>query len=81
MCAGIVGFADMRLGERVRPVLEAHIAGGGGRFRGVRNQVSWDEDDGLKNRRGLNAPHVLLDPAGRAGRRRARRLRSRVRTH
>jgi predicted TIM-barrel fold metal-dependent hydrolase len=62
ICAGIVGFADMRLGERVRPVLEAHIAAGGGRFRGVRNQVSWDEDDGLKNRRGLNAPHVLLDP-------------------
>jgi len=62
VCAGIVGFADMRLGERVRPVLEAHIAAGGGRFRGVRNQVSWDEDDGLKNRRGLNAPQVLLDP-------------------
>jgi predicted TIM-barrel fold metal-dependent hydrolase len=62
VCAGIVGFADMRLGERVRPVLEAHVAAGGGRFRGVRNQVTWDEDDALKNVRGLNAPQVLLDP-------------------
>jgi predicted TIM-barrel fold metal-dependent hydrolase len=67
VCAGIVGFVDMRLGERVQPVLEAHIAAGGGRFRGVRNQVSWDEYDGLKNVRGLNAPHVLLDPAVRRG--------------
>ncbi|HWG03524.1 MAG TPA: amidohydrolase family protein [Beijerinckiaceae bacterium] len=67
VCAGIVGFADMRLGERVRPVLEAHVAAGGGRFRGIRNQVSWDEHDGLKNLRGLNVPHALLDPDVRAG--------------
>ena len=67
VCAGIVGFVDMRLGDRVRPVLEAHIAAGGGRFRGIRNQVSWDEYDGLKNVRGLNAPNVLLDPAVRRG--------------
>src|SRR5581483_10631389 len=63
----IVGFVDMRLGERARPVLEAHIAAGGGRFRGVRNQVSWDEYDQLKNPRGLNAPQVLRDPAVRRG--------------
>jgi len=67
VCAGIVGFVDMRLGNRVRSVLEAHIAAGGGRFRGIRNQVSWDEYDGLKNVRGLNAPNVLLDPAVRRG--------------
>jgi L-fuconolactonase len=67
VCAGIVGFVDMRLGERVRPALGAHIVAGGGRFRGVRNQVSWDEDDSLKNTRGLNASHVLLDPAVRRG--------------
>jgi L-fuconolactonase len=67
VCAGIVGFVDMRLGDRVRPVLEAHVAAGGGRFRGIRNQVSWDEYDGLKNVRGLNAPNVLLDPAFRRG--------------
>ena len=67
LCAGLVGFADMRLGERVRPVIEAHIAAGGGRFRGIRNQVSWDEYEGLRNQRGLNVPHVLLDPTLRQG--------------
>jgi predicted TIM-barrel fold metal-dependent hydrolase len=67
VCAGIVGFADMRLGTRARPVIEAHIAAGGGRFRGIRNQVTWHEHDGLKNPRGLNAPQALLDPRVRRG--------------
>ena len=35
-CAGIVGHADLTLGSAVAPVLEAMIAAGGGRFRGVR---------------------------------------------
>ena len=43
-CAGIVGRADLLLGDAVKPVLEAHIAAGGGRFRGVRNSASWDAD-------------------------------------
>ena len=43
-CAGIVGMADCRLGEAVTEVLEAHIAAGGGRFRGIRQSCSADED-------------------------------------
>jgi L-fuconolactonase len=49
-CAGIVGRADLTLGDGVAPVLEAHIlAGGGGRpgggrFRGIRNSASFDAD-------------------------------------
>lgn len=35
--AGIVGHADLTLGERVKEVLEAHIELGGGRFRGIRH--------------------------------------------
>ncbi len=46
VCAAIVGAADLRLGDAVRPVLEAHVAaaGGaeGGRFRGVRHIAAWD---------------------------------------
>ena len=49
MCAGIVGHADLSLGEAVRPVLEAHIAAGGGRFRGIRHISSWDPDPKLMN--------------------------------
>jgi predicted TIM-barrel fold metal-dependent hydrolase len=43
-CASIVGHADLMLGEAVTPVLEAHLAAGGGRFRGVRQSASSDPD-------------------------------------
>src|ERR1700742_2334633 len=36
VCAGIVGHANLLLGEGVRPVLEAEIAAGQSRFRGIR---------------------------------------------
>src|SRR4051812_7477702 len=42
VCAGIVGYCDFRLGDRVDTVLEAHIAAGGGRFRGIRQSAGWD---------------------------------------
>jgi hypothetical protein len=35
ICAGIVGHANLLLGDGARPVLEAEIAAGGGRFRGI----------------------------------------------
>ena len=43
-CAGIVGHADLRLGDAVEAVLAAHIAAGGGRFRGIRQSASCDAD-------------------------------------
>src|SRR6185437_10008313 len=43
-CAGIVGRADLTLGDGVVPVLEAHVRAGGGRFRGIRNSASFDAD-------------------------------------
>jgi L-fuconolactonase len=49
VCAGIVGFADLTLGVAVRQVLEAHIAAGGGRFRGIRQGAAWDPDPVLLN--------------------------------
>src|ERR1700761_655352 len=37
----IIGYADLRIGARVREVLEAQIKVAGGRFRGIRYGVSW----------------------------------------
>src|SRR5271170_7311991 len=54
-CAGIVSYADMLLGARVQPVLEAHIRAGGGRFRGIRHIVAWDADPIVLNP-GIPAP-------------------------
>ena len=43
----IIGHADLTLGARVRDVLEAQIAVGGGRFRGIRYGVSWDASEAI----------------------------------
>jgi len=43
-CAGIVGHANLMLGADVGRVLDAHIAAGNGRFRGIRHAVSSDAD-------------------------------------
>ena len=43
-CAGIVSKADLSLGDAVKPVLEAHVTAGNGRFRGIRNSASFEAD-------------------------------------
>lgn len=43
-CAAIVGHADLTRGSSVKAVLEAHLAAGGGRFRGIRHSSSYDAD-------------------------------------
>jgi L-fuconolactonase len=65
---GIVGYADLRLGARVRDVLEAEIAAGGGRFRGIRQGVSWDAHGSIgKFASRVVPPHLALDPSFREG--------------
>ena len=49
VCAGIVGFADLTLGDRVEDVLRAQIAAGDGRFRGVRHAAGWDASPVIGN--------------------------------
>lgn len=44
---GIVSRTDFRLGESVREVLEAHLAAGEGRFKGIRQLAIWDADESL----------------------------------
>jgi predicted TIM-barrel fold metal-dependent hydrolase len=41
--AAIVGYADLLQGAAAGGVLEAHVAAGQGRFRGVRQVTAWDE--------------------------------------
>ncbi len=67
IAAGIVGHADLTLGEAVRPVLEAHIRAGGGRFRGIRHIATWDPNPGVQNP-AYTPPEDMLDSPGfRAG--------------
>jgi len=67
VAAGIVGYADLTLGDRVEPVLEAHIRAGGGRFRGVRHSAGWDASEVIGNSRPDMRPHLYRLPELRAG--------------
>ncbi len=67
IAAGIVGHANLTLGDDVAPVLEAQIAAGNGRFRGIRHSVPWDASDDVPVVRGKRPPHLLMDKAYRAG--------------
>lgn len=61
-CAGIIGSIDLRLGDRVPEVIEAHLHAGGGRYRGIRPpSTSYDDAlDSIKHM--LGTPQILLDP-------------------
>ena len=45
--AGIVSHVNLLLGDGAKPVLEAEIAAGNGRFRGIRHSSAWDGDPKL----------------------------------
>ena len=63
----IIGHADLRLGKRVRPVLDALAAAGNGRFRGIRHGVTWDTGNAAKFGRNPAPQHQVLDPAFQEG--------------
>jgi predicted TIM-barrel fold metal-dependent hydrolase len=64
----IIGHADLMLGARVREVLEAELAVGGGRFRGIRYGVSSDDDPAIsKFVSRVVLPHLVRDPTFREG--------------
>jgi len=67
VCAGIVGHADLRLGEEVRPVLQAHIRAGGGRFRSVRHISAWHPDPAARGSLATPPPDLLSDAQFRRG--------------
>lgn len=67
VAAGIVGFADLTLGDRAQAVLEAQIAAGGGRFRGVRHSGAWDADPTIGNSPSGKRPGIYREAGFRAG--------------
>ncbi len=48
--AAIIGRADLKLGELVKPVLEALQAASPNRFRGIRHLVGWDPHPEVEDR-------------------------------
>jgi predicted TIM-barrel fold metal-dependent hydrolase len=67
ICAGMVGHVNLLLGEAARPVLEAEIAAGEGRFRGIRHSSAWDADPDVAHMYATRPKGLLLDPTFRKG--------------
>jgi predicted TIM-barrel fold metal-dependent hydrolase len=67
ICAGIVGHADLRLGSAAAPVLDALVAAGGGRMRGVRFISAHHPDPSAYSAMGSRPAGLLIDARVRAG--------------
>ncbi len=65
--AAIVGHANLNLGERVEPVLDALQAASPNRFRGIRHSVTWDPHPEVENTSAHQAPNQLSSDKFRTG--------------
>jgi L-fuconolactonase len=65
--AAIVGHANLNLGARVAPVLEALQAASPNRFRGIRHSVTWDPHPEVENTAAHNMKGQLASDQFRAG--------------
>ena len=64
---GIVGFADLTLGDSVAAVLEAHIEAAGELFRGIRHASGWDASVEIRNSHTDPSEHLLAEAAFKRG--------------
>lgn len=67
VAAGIVGFADLRLGAKVDKVLEAHMARAPDRFRGIRHASAFDDSPDVRASHTLPPKGLLGLPEFREG--------------
>ncbi|WP_342640107.1 amidohydrolase family protein [Rhodoligotrophos ferricapiens] len=67
VCAGIIGYADLRLGVEIEPVLDAHLSEGKGRFRGIRQILAWDASPEVVLPGYEVGPDIMEDASFRAG--------------
>jgi predicted TIM-barrel fold metal-dependent hydrolase len=65
--AAIVGHANLLLGDRVEPVLQALQAASPNRFRGIRHSVTWDPHPEVDNTAAHNQQGQLANDNFRAG--------------
>ncbi len=67
IAAAVVPFADLTLGDAVRPVLDAHLTAGEGRVRGIRHILAWDRNPARLNPAYPTSEAMMDDIAFRAG--------------
>jgi predicted TIM-barrel fold metal-dependent hydrolase len=64
VAAGIMGFAELQLGSRIKAVLEAQIEAAPDRFRGIRRTGAWDSEPRVTR---AKTPELFLDTKFREG--------------
>jgi len=57
--AGIVGHANLLLGDAVAEVLEAHLEASPERFRGIRHSAAWHPSPAIRESHSSPPPHML----------------------
>lgn len=62
IAAGIVGYADLTLGERTPETIDAEIAAANGRLSGIRMRAKWDADPVVKGAVSADQPGLYLEP-------------------
>ena len=67
VAAAIVGHANLNLGDRVEPVLDALIQASPNRFRGIRHSVTWDSSPEVENTAAHKIEGQLSSEVFRAG--------------
>jgi L-fuconolactonase len=67
VAAGIIGTVDPRIGDEAADVLDAQIAAGNGRFRGIRRGVFWHESPVIRNHRTDPPQHLMMQDDFRSG--------------
>ena len=67
VCEGIVGYVDLRLGDRAKGVLEKHLTLSDGRLRGIRNIVAWHQNPEVRSTSVPYPRDLLEDVEFRAG--------------
>jgi predicted TIM-barrel fold metal-dependent hydrolase len=67
ICAGIVSHVNLLLGDGARPVLEAEITAGQGRFRGIRHSSAYDAEPDIAHMYATRPQGLLLDSTFRKG--------------
>src|ERR1700760_3667298 len=67
VCAGIVSHVNLLLGDGAKPVLEAEIVAGNGRYRGIRHSSAWDAEADVASMYATRPQGLLLDSTFRKG--------------
>lgn len=67
IAAAIVGTCDLRIGDEAGDVLDAQIAAGNGRFRGIRRGAFWHQSPDVENHRTQPPEGLLLREDFRRG--------------